>query len=48
MEDIDTNHETNDRYDEDDMFLHEVIQDDHELLFLDSYLKEALGSMSTI
>ena len=47
MEDIDT-HETNDQYDEDDMFLQDVIQDDHELLFLDSYLKEALGSGKTI
>ncbi len=48
MEEIDTSHEKNDQYDDEDMFLNEVIQDDHELLFLDSYLKEALGSGDTI
>ena len=47
MEEIDTNHGTNE-YDDEEMFLREVIQDDHELLFLDSYLKEALGGGNTI
>ena len=48
MEEIDTNHETNDQYDDEEMFLREVIQDEHELLFLDSYMKEALGGGSTM
>ncbi len=43
MEEIDTSHETNDQYDEDEAFLSNVIQDDHELLFLDSYLRDAFG-----
>jgi hypothetical protein len=49
MEDIDT-HEANElRGDEDeDMFLQEVIQGEHELLYLDSYLKEVFGTVSTI
>lgn len=48
MEEIDTSHETNDQHDDEDMFLREVIQDDHELLFLDSYLKEVFGNGNTI
>lgn len=47
MEEFDT-HETNEQYDEEEMFLHEVIRDEHELLYLDSYLKEAFGNGSTI
>lgn len=48
MEDIDT-HETNELYDEEEeMFLRDVIQDEHELLFLDSYLRETLGNGNTI
>lgn len=38
MEDVDT-HEQN-KYDEDTMFLCEMCGDDHELLYLDSYLKD--------
>ncbi len=30
--------------DEEQMFLNEVIQDDYELLYLDTLLKEVLGS----
>lgn len=48
MEDFDT-HETNELYDEEEeMFLKEVIQDEHDLLMLDSYLRETLGSGNTI
>jgi hypothetical protein len=49
MEDIDT-HETNELHgeEEDDMFLQEVIQGEHELLFLDSYLKDVFGNTDTI
>ena len=39
MEDVDTR-ELNE-YDDEDMFLCDVCGDDHELLFLDSYLQEA-------
>jgi hypothetical protein len=46
MEDIDTLEGT--EYDEENLFLHEVIQDDHELLFLDCYLREALATVNTI
>lgn len=47
MDDFDTR-EGNEQYDEDDLFLREVIKDEHELLFLDSYLKEAFGNLNTI
>lgn len=48
MEELDTR-ETNEMYDEEeDLFLREVIQDDHVLLFLDSYLMETLTAGSTI
>jgi hypothetical protein len=48
MEDIDT-HETSERYDdEDEMFMQEVVQGEHELLFLDSYLKDVFTNSSTI
>lgn len=48
MEELD-NRETNDPYDEEEeMFLKEVIQDEHDLLFLDSYLRETLGTGNTI
>ncbi len=40
MEDIDT--QDFNEHDEEHLFLRAVIQDDHELLFLDSYLREAL------
>jgi hypothetical protein len=39
MEDVDTKN-MNDR-DEEDMFLCDVCDNDHELLFLDSYLRES-------
>lgn len=42
MEELDTL-ETNEQYDEEEIFLREVIRDEYELLFLDSYLKEAFG-----
>jgi hypothetical protein len=49
MEDIDT-HETNEQRgdEDDDMFLQEVIQGEHELLFLDSYLRDVFGNSGTI
>lgn len=46
MEDVDIQELT--EYDEDELFLNEVIQDEHDLLFLDSYLKEALAEEKTI
>lgn len=43
------NRETNETYDEEeDLFMREVIQDDHVLLFLDSYLMETLSTGNTI
>jgi hypothetical protein len=48
MEELDT-YETNERRDEEDeMFLHEVVQGEHELLFLDSYLRDVFGNSDTI
>ena len=44
MEDVDTL-EQND-YDDEAMFLSDVIQEEHELLFLDSYLREAFRGRS--
>jgi len=40
MEDVDT--QELDEYDEEAMFLSDVIGEEHDLLFLDSYLREAL------
>ncbi len=42
MDDVDT-HELNDYYDEDTVFLCDICGDDHELLFLDSYLRETFA-----
>ena len=39
MEDVDTLEQN--EYDDETMFLSDVIQEEHELLFLDSYLREA-------
>ncbi len=44
MEDVDT-HESSD-YDDETMFLSEVIQQEHELLLLDSYLRESFRGRS--
>jgi hypothetical protein len=41
MEDVDTK-EMNE-HDEEDMFICDICGDDHELLFLDSYLRESFG-----
>lgn len=38
MENVDTQE---DDYDDESLFLSDVIADEHELLFLDSYLREA-------
>lgn len=40
MENVDTLPDN--EYDDEGMFLSDVIQDEHELLLLDSYLREAL------
>ncbi len=39
MEDVDKF--DNNEYDEEDMFMSDVVGDEHELLFLDSYLRES-------
>ncbi len=44
MEDVDT-HEFS-QYDDETVFLSDVIQEEHELLFLDSYLREAFRGRS--
>lgn len=46
MEDVDT-HESSD-YDDETMFLSDVIQEEHELLFLDSYLRESFRGRSPL
>lgn len=46
MQEIDEKSASNGASDEheEDMFLREVINEDHELLYLDTFLREALGS----
>ncbi len=44
MEDVDTLEQN--EYDDETMFLSDVIQEEHELLFLDSYLREAFRERS--
>jgi hypothetical protein len=49
MEEIDTYQTSEPHGDEEDtMFLQEVIQGEHELLFLDSYLRDVFGNAETI
>jgi hypothetical protein len=43
MEDIDTSELTSQYDNEDEMFLNEVAMDEHDLLYLDSYLKETFS-----
>lgn len=46
MEDLDNSSAKENRnFDEEEMFLNEVIRGEHDLLFLDTYLKESFGSM---
>ncbi len=45
MEDVDTQEFK--EYDDEAMFLSDVIQDEHDLLFLDSYLTEAFRGRPT-
>jgi hypothetical protein len=44
MEDVDTQEMTD--HDEDTLFLRDVVEGDHELLYLDSYLKDVFGKES--
>ncbi len=44
MDDVDT-HEP-DEYDDEAMFLSSVVGEEHELLFLDSYLRESFRGLS--
>ncbi len=46
MEDVDTLEQN--EYDDETMFLSDVIQHEHELLFLDSYLREAFRGKSVL
>lgn len=45
MEDVDI--QQNDDYDEEDLFLRDVISGEHDLLFLDSYMRESLRASGT-
>ncbi len=42
MEYVDTQEQS--EFDDENMFLSDVIQEEHELLFLDSYLRESFNS----
>ncbi len=46
MEDVDTLEPG--EYDDETMFLSDVIQEEHELLFLDSYLRESFRGRSPL
>lgn len=48
MEHLDSRSEPDLYEDDEDMLLREVIRDEHDLLFLDSYLKESLRMNDTL